>query len=242
VIAYTTAENATKQRDSDADALFSNTKQAYRKQFNQRLTDTEARKAYIALLRRYTKRYYFIAQFFTLENHLHEFIVFAEVMANSLVQQGKVSELKLLLKHIQLTKGAVLYVDTVSNPGGVKEPRTVGGVGAGTGGKEMPSTTLDAAIKELETKFQISKEDAIVIREICEEVAAKAEIKLKIAHNRDNILFLEQYEPTLHSEIRMGYMDRDLWVQLQNPIYTDKGGIIPIMGKTIIQQVMQLAA
>jgi hypothetical protein len=80
------------------------------------------------------------------------------------------------------------------------------------------------------------------IREICEEVAAKAEVKLKIAHNRDNILFLEQYEPTLHSEIRMGYMDRDLWVQLQNPIYTDKGGIIPIMGKTIIQQLVQMAA
>ncbi|WGZ92829.1 MAG: hypothetical protein QJT81_13395 [Candidatus Thiothrix putei] len=113
VNAYTSAENAAKQRHSDADALFSNTKQAYRKQFNQRLLDAEARKVYIALL---------------------------------------------------------------------------------------------------------------------------------LTHNRDNILFLEQYEPTLHSEIRMGYMDRDLWGQLQNPIYTDKGGIIPIMGKTIIQQVVQLAA
>ncbi|MDQ5769472.1 DEAD/DEAH box helicase family protein [Thiothrix subterranea] len=242
VNAYTIAEKEAKQRNAEADALFSNTKQAYRQQFNQHLPDVEARKAYIALLRRYTKLYYFIAQFFTLESHLHEFIVFAEVMANSLVQQGKVSELKLLLKHIELVKGAVLYVDTVSNSGGVKEPRTAGGVGSGAGGKEMPSTTLEDAIKALETKFQISKEDAIVIREICEEVAAKAEIKHKIAHNRDNILFLEQYEPTLHSEIRMGYMDRDLWGQLQNPIYTDKGGIIPIMGKIIIQQVVQLAA
>lgn len=241
VNAYTAAEQQAKQRQSEADALFSNTKQDYRQQFEQALPDTESRKAYIALLRRYSKLYYFIAQFFELNRHLHEFIVFAEVMAQSLLKQGKVSELKLLAKHLQLVKGAVLYVaDSINPMEGVREPGSQGKTGAG-GGKEMPRTTLDEAIRELAEKFQISREDAIIIREICEEVSAKDEIRLKISHNRSNSLFLEQYEPTVQSQIRMGYMDRDMWDQLKNPLYTDTGGIIHIMGKTVIQNVISLA-
>jgi type I restriction enzyme R subunit len=101
VKAFIKAEHEAMDRKSKSDTLLSNIHQDYKAKFNKHYPEMEDRKQYIALLNRYKTLYYFIAQFFDLSKHLHEFIVFAESMASILIKTGKKSELTQLLKHIE---------------------------------------------------------------------------------------------------------------------------------------------
>jgi type I restriction enzyme R subunit len=91
-------------------------------QFKRALPKIEDQKNFVTLLRRYTKLYYFIAQFFELPAHLGSFIVFSEVMSDLLIKKGKTSELKKVLKNIDLSKGAVKYQGLKTNLLVVKDP------------------------------------------------------------------------------------------------------------------------
>jgi len=233
VEAYIKAEKGAKARKSKMDALLSNINQDYKKQFNDFYPVMDARKEYVAYLNRYKKLYYFIAQFFQLEQHLHDFVVFAEVMSTILIQTGKSSELIQLLKHIEVSKGAVNYKGAVSNP----NTKTKTSSGGGSGGNGIPKTTIQQAIEKIEQTYNISKEDALIIREICEEVSEKEDIKITVLNNREDSLFLENYEPTVHGEVTSSYIERELWDRIDNPIYNDKGGIFSIMSKTVIQNI-----
>jgi type I restriction enzyme R subunit len=235
VKAYGEAEDAAKLRESELDALLSNINQDYKAQFSSFYSEADDRKAYIALLNRYIKLYYFIAQFFELEQSLHEFIVFAEVMANCLVKKGNTSELKLLLKHIEVSKGAVTYIGKSKND---NKPTTTSTAGGNTGGNGIPKTTIEKAIEEIEQKYKISKEEAIFIREICAEVSKIEEIKIKVTDNKNNILFLRSYEPTVQGKVTDNYIGRELWAQLDDPIYKDQGGIFSIMSRTVIDNII----
>jgi len=235
VQAYGAAEAAAKNRESELDALLSNINQDFKARFSSFYPDADDRKTYIALLNRYIKLYYFIAQFFELEAHLHEFIVFAEVMASCLVKKGKTSELKLLLKHIEVSKGAVTYIGKSENDKKPTKKPTNGG--GSRGGNGIPKTTIEKAIEEIEQKFKITKEEAIFIREICQEVSEIEEIKTKVSDNKDNILFLRSYEPTVQDQVTNGYIERALWHQLDDPIYNEQGGIFSIMSKTVIDNI-----
>ena len=109
VNAFIDAELEARERNSTADAILSNLNQDYRTIFKKKLPELEAQKNYVSLLRRYTKLYYFIAQFFELTPELNEFIVFAEVMGDTLIRKGKTSEMKEFLKKVELSKGAVKF-------------------------------------------------------------------------------------------------------------------------------------
>lgn len=127
-------------------------------------------------------------------------------------------------------------LNTVKEPGSSGQ---TGGMQTGTGnGAATPITTLKDALDSLTQRFDISDSDAIVIREICEEVSENIEIRIKVQHDRANKLFLKQFEPKVQSEIRLGYMSRNLWSQLGDPIYTDQGGIIPLMGQAVIDNLI----
>jgi len=228
------AEEAAFNRESELDALLSNINQDYKAQFVGFYPEVDDQKAYIAILNRYIKLYYFIAQFFELEAHLHEFIVFAEVMAARLIKKGKTSELKLLLKNIEVSRGGVSYVGHVTNR--ADRPKVLTPK-ASYKAKLIPKTTIEKALEAISEKYQINDEDAIVIREICEEVSAIVEIKDKVTANKENILFLQSYEPAVQSEVTNNYMGRELWDQLDDPIYKDQGGIFSIMSKTVIDNI-----
>ena len=171
-----------------------------------------------------------------IEQRLYEFIVFAEVMSVKLIQTGKTSELIQLLKHIEVSKGAVNYKGAITNPN--KKSKTSSGGSAG--GNSIPKTTIRQAIEQIEQTFQISKEDALVIREVCEEVSEKEEIKTTVLNNRKDSLFLENYEPTVHGEVTTSYIERELWDKIDSPIYNDKGGIFAIMSKAVIQNIVSI--
>ena len=242
ITAYMDAEEEAKKRNSTADALLSNINQDYRTIFKAKLPKIEDQKAFISLLNRFVNQYYFIVQFFVIELKVNNFIVFAEVMSETLIKKGKTSELKQLLKNIELTKGAVKYVGSKTNMSKVKE-RKKNGLKNGAGGQVPPRTTIEDALAEIERKYEISKEDAIVIKEICEDVSKRYDIKQKITENRENINYLKNSaEPKVKREVRKGYEDRDLWEKLEDPIYVQRGGIISLMGKTIIKTILSATA
>lgn len=232
VSAYIKAEEDAKARSSTSDALLSNINQEYLELFNQAFPTMNERKAYVAMLNRYTKIYYFIAKFFELEQHLHEFVVFAEVTPNFLMKSSNGSSLTQLLKHIEMSKGAVVYKGAITNPNAKPKTSTSSG-----GGKGIPKTTIEQAIDRIAETYQISEEDALIIREVCEEVSEKETIKTTVLNNRKNHLFLENYEPTVQGEVTTSYIERELWDRIEDPIYNDKGGIFAIMSKTVIQNI-----
>ncbi len=238
ITAYMDAEEEARKRNSTADALLSNLNQDYRTIFKTKLPKIEDQKEYISLLNRFVNLYYFIAQFFVLELKVNNFIVFAEVMADTLIKKGKTSELKQLLKNIELTKGAVKYHGSRANIHKVKEPKKTG-LKMGNGGKTPPRTTIEEALAEIEQKYQISKSDAIIIKEICEGVSKQYDIKQKITENRENKNYLKNSaEPKVKTKVKEEYMNRELWEKLEDPIYIQRGGIISLMGKTIIKTIL----
>ncbi len=239
---YSEAEKEARKGESTADALLSNINQEYRENFKKTVPNIEEQKNYIGLLRRYIKLYYFIAQFYSLEDYLHEFIVFAEAMANTLIKRGKTSELTQLHKNVVLSKGSVKYHGKKTNITIVKDPKRTG-LKHGIGGNTPPRTTIEQALEEIEKKYQIPKEEAIVIREICEEVSNHYDIIERIAHNRENERYLKiTAEPKVKGEIKKGYIQRERYDIFENPIYTDRGGIISLMGKAIIRNVLNKTA
>ncbi len=236
--AYMDAEDEAIKRNSTADALLSNLNQEYRTIFKTRLPKIEKQKEYISLLNRFTNLYYFIAQFFEIELKVNNFIVFAEVMADTLIKKGKTSELKQLLKNIELKKRAVKYHGSKANIRKVKDPKKTG-LKLSNGGHTPPRTTIEEALAEIEQKYQISKEDAIVIKEICEDISKRYDIKQKITENRENENYLKNSaEPKVKTEVKKEYMNRDLWEKLVDKIYIKEGGIISLMGKTIIKTIL----
>ncbi|MDX8341562.1 DEAD/DEAH box helicase family protein [Draconibacterium sp. IB214405] len=240
--AYMEAEEEARKRNSTADALLSNLNQDYRTKFKTKLPSIEDQKSYIGLLRRFTNLFYFVAQFFVHDLKVNNFIVFAEVMADTLIKKGKNSELKQLLKNIELTKGAVKFHGTKANIRKVKEPKKTGVKILG-GGQAPPRTTIEEALAIIEEKYQISKEDAIVIKEICDDVSKRYDIRQKITQNRNNEHYLKNNAvPRVKAEVKEEYMNRDLWEKLEDPIYTQKGGIISLMGKTIIKTILGASA
>lgn len=236
--AYIDAEEEAKVRNSSPDALLSNINQEYRKIFKEKLPSIDDQKSYISLLTRYTKLYYFIAQFYALDYYLHGFIVFAESMANTLIKRGKNSELTQLLKNVELSKGGVKYIGQKTNMIVIKDPKRTG-LSQGPGGNTPPRITIEQALKEIEAKYPISKEDAIVIKEICEEVSNQYEIKNKILDNRENDSYLSRVaNPRIQEQVKKEYRTRDMWEKLEDPLYVKKGGIISLMGKVIIRSVL----
>lgn len=232
--AFIEAEDDAKKRISTSDAQLSNINQAFCEKFNTFYPEMAKRKEYVALLNRYTSLYYFIAKFYPLEQELMNFIVFSESMSNILIKTGKTSELTKLLKHIELSKGAVNFKGEVTNSN--NKPKKPSGNG-GNAGNGIPKTTIQQAIENIEQMYQISKEDALIIREVCEEVSEEEEIKTTVLNNHSDSLFLQSYEPKVRTTVTNKYIERELWSRIDNPIYNDKGGIFTIMSKTVIQNI-----
>ena len=236
--AYLDAELEARKNNSTPDALLSNLNQDYRAIFKKKLPDPKIQKLYVGLLRRYTKMFFFLAKFFKFDSKYKDFVVFSSVMSDTLIKKGKTSEMKKFLKKVELKKGGVKYLGTKTNLKVVKEPRKTG-YRTSKGGTEIPRTTIEEAIAEILNKFPITDEDAIVIKEICEEVSKETESKERIKANKDNLVYLKNNaEPSVRQEVKDGYIKRDLWDKLDDPLYIQKGGIITLMGKSVIRTIL----
>lgn len=237
---YQNAEKEAIKRNSNPDAILSNVNQECRQQFNEKLSDPEDRKKFIALLNRYLKLYYFIAKFFSIEEKLETFLIFAEAMSLILPNRGKVSEMKEFLKKVEPEKVALRNKEILINePSGkalVSTPKP-----QGKGGNEPARGTIEEMIEDLKQKHDINENEAIIIKDIVEEVSKKEEVKKRILPNKDDQIYLRnRAKNQVESEVKKSYLDRELYDKLQDPMYIDRGGIISLMGNTIIQRVVQM--
>jgi len=236
VYEYLIAEEEAKKRNSTPDAILSNLNQEYRTRFKKQVKTIDEQKVYISLLSRYVKLFYFITRFFTVPSELTQFVIFAEVMSIILIKKGKTSELTEILKKIKLSKGAVLFEGIKINRRIAKKVSS--GSKVSTGGGTQPRSTITEALDKIKDKYNISDEDAIVIREVCEDVSQKEDIHDNVINNKKDELFLESYEPSIQGEVKEEYKERDLWSQLANDIYIEPGGIFTLMGKTVIKMII----
>jgi type I restriction enzyme R subunit len=237
--AFIEAEEEARERNSTPDAILSNLNQDYREKFKKALPALEDQKEYVGLLRRYKSLFYFMAKFFKFDQELIDFVVFAEAMSDMLIRKGKTSEMKSFLDKVELSKGAIKYHGKKTNLKVAEDKPKKTGLKFGKGGNAPARTTIESAIAEIEIKYPISKDEVVVIKEICTEVSGNYEIKERVKANKNNKIYLSSTaKPKIKQEVKRGYIVRDMVDKLEEPIYSERGGIISLMGNAIIKHIL----
>jgi type I restriction enzyme R subunit len=213
---------------------------ALRTRFQAKLTDWEDRKAFVYLLARFVKSFHFLTCFFTYSPAIQEFVTFAEWVGPQLIKAGTVSELMKQIRATVVTKAAVQYQGVTTSGGPVKLQPGKGKVGAGP----VPvKATVQDMIADIQTKFQITDEEALYIKQVTEEKIADPAIRTTVQAHRDDQIYLEgPYRGQVNGDIQTTYDARGRYDELADPKYTDTGGIFDIMAVTVIQTHLSLGA
>jgi type I restriction enzyme R subunit len=206
---------------------------ALRTRFQSTITDPEQRKQFVYLLARFVKSFHFLTCFFSYAPDIKEFAMFAEYVGQQLIKQGSVSELMKQIRNTKVIKAAVEYKGEVRSGGLVKLKPGKGQKGSGPPIKKV---SVQDVIAEIRTKFDISDEEALYIKEVTEEKAADPAIhSTVIAHLEDRIFLDGAYRGQVNGEIQQAYDGRGRYEELSDPKYTDTGGIFDIMSVTVIE-------
>jgi len=212
-----------------------------RVRFQAKCAAAEDRKSYVYLLARLVKSFHFLNCFFTYPSEIKEFVAFAEYVGPQLIKQGSVSELMKQIRQTEVVKAAVEYQGEVRGTGGEVKLRP----GAGKKGAGPPPrrVSVQDMIDEIRTKFAISDEEALYIKQVTEEKVADPEIRITVQAHRDDRIYLEgAYRGQVNGEIQVTYNDLARYDELADPKYTDTGGIFDIMAITVIQTHLRAAA
>ena len=217
---------------SGTDAQAQLTVNALRTRFQAKLTDLEERKDFVYLLARFVKSFHFLTCFFTYSSEIKEFSTFAEYVGPQLIKQGSVSELMKLIRQTEVIKAAVEYQGEVRSGGPVKLKPSKGQKGAGP---PLIKVTVQDMISEIRTKFDISEEQALYIKQVTEEKAEDITIHRTVTAHREDSLFLNgEYRQQVNGEIQDTYNQIGRYEDLADPKYKDTGGIFDIMSVTVI--------
>ncbi len=213
---------------------------ALRTRFHAKFTDWQNRKAFVYLLARFVKSYHFLTCFFTYPAAIQDFAIFAEWVGPQLIKAGTVSDLMKQIRATVVTKAAVQYQGVMTSGGPVKlQP----GKGKGGAGPVPVKTTVQDMIADIQTKFQITDEEALYIKQVTEEKIADPGIRTTVHAHRSNHIYLEgPYRGQVNGDIQTTYDARGRYDELADPKYTDTGGIFDIMAVTVIQTHLALAA
>jgi type I restriction enzyme R subunit len=212
---------------------------ALRTRFQAKITNTEARKAFVYLLARYVKGFHFLTSFFTYAIELKEFAMFAEYVGPQLIKQGSVSDLMKQIRQTEVIKAAVEYQGVTTSAGPVKLTPNKGRIGVGPPPKKV---SVQDMIKEIRAMFNISDEEALYIKQVTEEKSVDLVIRTTVTAHRDDRVFLEgAYRAQVNGEIQTAYDGRGRYEELADPKYTDTGGIFDIMAVTVIQTHLSFA-
>lgn len=212
-----------------------------RVRFQANFASAEDRKSYVYLLARLVKSFHFLTCFFTYPDETKEFVSFAEYVGPQLIKQGSVSELMKQIRQTEVVKAAVEYQGEVRNTGGEVKLRPGGGKkGAGPPPRKV---SVQDMIDEIRTKFTISDEEALYIKQVTEEKVADSAIRGTVHAHRDDRMYLEgAYRGQVNGEIQVTYNGLARYEELADPKYTDTGGIFDIMAITVIQTHLSAAA
>jgi type I restriction enzyme R subunit len=213
---------------------------ALRTRFQANIVDTEERKAFVYLLARYVKSFHFLTCFFTYAAELKEFATFAEYVGPQLIKQGSVSDLMRQIRQTEVIKAAVEYQGVTTSAGPVKLKPGKGKKGTGP---PPPKVSVQDMIDEIRSKFAITDEEALYIKQVTEEKAADPAIRSTVTAHRDDRIYLEgAYHGQVNGEIQTAYDERGRYEELSDPKYTDASGIFDIMAFTVIQHHLSFAA
>jgi type I restriction enzyme, R subunit len=203
-----------------------------RSRFQAKLTDWEDRKAFVYLLGRFVKSFHFLTCFFTYPPEIQEFATFAEYVGPQLIKAGTVSELMKQIRATEVTKAAVQYqgVTTSGVPVKLRPGKGKGGLGP------VPvKATVQEMIADIQTRFQITDDEALYIKQVTEEKIADPVIRTTVQAHRDDHIYLEgPYRGQVNGDIQTTYDARGRYDELADPKYTDTGGIFDIMAVTVI--------
>jgi type I restriction enzyme R subunit len=226
------------KRGTDAKVQFQ--VNALRTRFQATLTDWEDRKAFVYLLARFVKSFHFLTCFFTYSPEIQEFVTFAEWVGPQLIKVGTVSDLMKQIRATVVTKAAVQYQGVTTSGGPVKlQP----GKGKGGTGPVPVKVSVQDVIAQIRTKFDITDEEALYIKQVTEEKIADPTIRTTVQAHRDDRIYLEgPYRGQVNGDIQTTYDARGRYDELADPKYTDTGGIFDIMAVTVIQTHLSLAA
>lgn len=213
---------------------------ALRTRFQTKITDLEERKTFVYSLARYVKVFHFLTNFFSYPVALKEFATFAEYVGPQLIKLGSVSDLMKQIRQTEVTKAAVEYQGVTTSGGPVKLKPGKGKKGTGPPPKKV---SVQDMIDEIRTKFTITDEEALYIKEVTEEKAADPVIRTTvIAHRGDRVYLENDYRGQVNGEIQDVYNVRGRFNELANPDYTREGGIFDIMAITVIDTNLAFAA
>ncbi|MET0621588.1 MAG: DEAD/DEAH box helicase family protein [Pyrinomonadaceae bacterium] len=216
------------------DAVVQSTVNTLRVQFQNKVQDSEERKAFVYLLERFVKSYHFLTSFFTYPQDIRDFAAFAEYVGPQLIKQGSVSELMKQIRQIQVVKASVQFQGEVRSGGPFKLKSARGNK---SGGPPPKKVSVQDMIEQIRTMFDISDAEALYIREVTEEKTRDAAIRATVEAHKDDIIYLEDvFKDQVNTEIQTAYAERELYEELTDPKYIETGAIFDIMAFTIIQR------
>jgi type I restriction enzyme R subunit len=177
-----------------------------------------------------------MAGFFQYPAEILSFVGFAELVGPQLIKKGRVSDLMKQIRKTTVVKANVTYVERVNRGGPVKLSS------GGRTGTPVPvkKITIQDAIDQIQKKFTISEEEAIIIREVTEEKIQDEKILNTIRiHREDESFIRDTYKDEVDRQIQQAYEDRNRYENLWDPKYLDAGAIFDIMAYTVIENGFQ---
>lgn len=218
------------------DATLQFTVNALRNKFQKKIQDIDERKNFVYLLARFVKSFHFLSCFFQYSKEIEIFTAFAEYVGPQLIKHGSVSELMKQVRETKVVKASVQFKGEVKTPGKIKIKK---GRKGGTGPPPKKVSVQDV-IDEIIQKFQISDEEALLIREVTEEKMHDGEIQKTIEKNEDDEYYLEkEYAGQVNDSIQDSYEERDHYEELADPKYIEPGAIFDMMAMAVIHFILQ---
>lgn len=211
-----------------------------RNRFLERIVDPEERKVFVYLLARFVKSFHFLTCFFTYPKELREFAAFAEYVGPQLIKEGSVSELMSQIRATEVVRASVKYQGQVQTAGPMKLKSGTGNRAAGPPSRRI---SVQDMITEIQTKFDITDEEALCIKEVTEEKTKDVGINETVQAHKEDRPYLEgSFQRQLNGQIQSSYAERGRYDELTDEKYIDAGAIFDIMAVTVIQHHLSAAA
>ncbi|MHC1744984.1 MAG: hypothetical protein AB9873_18430 [Syntrophobacteraceae bacterium] len=240
VFTQTDAHDFLKLVASGTDAQVQFAVNGLRVRFQTKLTSSEDRKTFVTMLARLAKSFHFLTCFFSYPDAVKEFVAFAEYVGPQLIKQGSVSELMKQIRQTEVVKAAVEYQGEVRSGGKVTLRPGGGKKGVAPPPKKV---SVQDMINEIQTRFNISDEEALYIKQVTELKVADPTIRSTVQAHREDVIYLEgAYRGQVNGEIQDAYNGLARYEELADPKYTDTGGIFDIMAVTVIETHLTAAA
>lgn len=209
-----------------------------RMRFLTKITEMDQRKAFVYLLAKFVKSYHFLTNFYTYPEDIKQFVAFADYVGPQLIKQGSISELMKQIRRTEVVKAAVQFQGEVRGGGTVKL-RPGRSKGPGPSPKKV---SVQDMIADIRSKFNISEEEALYIKQVTETKTEDTEIQGTVQTHRDDHRYLEEvYRLQVNGKIQDAYSDLGRYEELADEKYKDTGGIFDIMAITVIQHHLDAA-